>query len=232
MASVNVLEWITDFDKYVGSDILEVGSRKYKEHAFLDLKSFLHGRNPAPKVVGCDLSAGENVDVVVDLTAPAADVLRSFGGKTFDTIFCISVLEHVPNVFAAASNIQQLLAPGGALYLSVPFVFRYHGYPGDLWRFTPEAILHLFPEIDFRDLRYSTVTTMEQGDSMSLAGARMEKLNRFLYRPKGAEEKAERKRAKAAGEEVVAYSLAPAMINMLGLRKKPAASIPATGGTR
>ncbi len=219
MASVNTLDWIGEHLPHVGSDVLEVGSKKYKEHAFLDLKAFLGERKQGVQVLGCDLSAGENVDVEVDLTAPREQVLAAFGGKTFDTVFCVSVLEHVPNVFAAAQNIQHLLRPGGALFVSVPFVFRYHGYPGDLWRFTPEAVLHLFPDVDFRDMEFSTVTTMEQGDAMPLRGTGVEKLNRFLFRPKGREEKIERKRAKAAGEDVDPYSLAPAMINMLGLRK-------------
>ena len=222
MASVNGLEWIDNYLHRVGSRVLEVGSKKYKDHAFLDLKNHLREKSEAVSVIGCDLSAGENVDVVVDLTAPRDEVLQAFGGKAaFDTVFCISVLEHVPNVFAAAKNIHELLRPGGSLFLSVPFVFRYHGYPGDLWRFTPEAVLHLFPDIDFKDMKYSTVTTMEPGDSMSLSENRVEKLNRFLYRPKDADDKVERKRAKAAGEPVTAYSLAPAMINMLGFRKKP-----------
>lgn len=219
MASTNVMEWITAHADKVGANVLEVGSKKYKEHAFLDLKGILAGLGRQADILGCDLSAGDNVDVVVDLTGPADEVMGKFEGRRFDTVFCVSVLEHVPNVFAAARNIERLLAPGGAVFISVPFVFRYHGYPGDLWRFTPEAVLHLFPEVDFRDLEYSTLSTMELGDSMSLAGNQVEQMNRFLFRPKSRKEQLERKRAKAAGEPVPAYSLAPSMINMLGFRK-------------
>lgn len=219
MASVNTLDWVKKHGDHIGTNVLEVGSKKYKEHAFLDLKGFLAAEKGKVNVLGCDLAAGDNVDVVVDLTGPRAEVLGAFGGRTFDTVFCVSVLEHVPNVFAAAQNIQALLAPGGALFVSVPFVFRYHGYPGDLWRFTPEAILHLFPEVDFRGLEHSMVSTMEDGEWLTLRDRQVEKINRFLFRPKSREEKIERKRAKAAGEAVSAYSLAPAMINMLGFRK-------------
>lgn len=219
MASANTLEWIGRHLDAVGSQALEVGSKRYKDHAFLDLKGFFAGRKPGLRLTGCDLAEGDNVDVVVDLTAPPDTVLRAFGGRQFDTVFCVSVLEHVPQVFAAAKSIEHLLLPGGALFVSVPFVFRYHGYPGDLWRFTPEAVTFLFPGVDFRNLESSVVTTLEDGDAMSLAGQNVDKLNRFLFRPKERGEKQERKRAKAAGEAVPAYSLAPAMINMLGWRR-------------
>lgn len=220
MASANVAQWITKHIKYVGREALEVGSKRYKDHAYLDLPLLLAGQSEQSSLVGCDISPGENVDVVVDLTAPLKQIKGALGGRTFDTIFCVSVLEHIPDVFSACRNIEQLLRPGGTIYISVPFVFRYHGYPGDLWRFTPEAILYLFPGIDFMEHKYSSVATLEEGDSMALRGRNMEKLNRFLFRPKSREEKLERKRAKHEGDAVPAYSLAPAMINMLGFRKQ------------
>jgi SAM-dependent methyltransferase len=185
----------------------------------LGLREFLPEKLPHSKLIGCDISAGEGVDVVLDITAPSQVVKSTLRNKTFDTVFCISVLEHIPDVFSACKNISTLLNPGGALFISVPFVFRYHGYPGDLWRFTPEAVTYLFPDIDFVDYQYSTITTLEQGDRMSLKGSNLEKMNRFVYRPRSREDKVARKEAKQGGETVEAYSLAPAMINMLGFKK-------------
>lgn len=217
---MNVIEWIAEHADKIGTHALEIGSKKYKEHAFLDLKRTLSERGCETEILGCDISAGENVDIVVDLTSSEEDIHKKFDGKFFETAFCISVLEHIPDVFSAARNIEKLLVPGGTLFVSVPFVFRYHGYPGDLWRFTPEAIVHLFPGIDFCELAYSNISTMEPGDIMSLAGPKVQQMNRFVFRPKSREDKIERKRAKAAGEIVPAYSLAPSMINMLGFRKQ------------
>ena len=31
------------------------------------------------------------------------------------------------------------------MFLSVPWVWRFHGYPSDYWRFSPEALKFLFP---------------------------------------------------------------------------------------
>lgn len=219
MASVNVIDWIEQHLDHVGKTALEVGSRRYKDHAFLGLRELLDTKDEKMPLVGCDISAGDNVDIIVDLTSTPEDIRNAMSNKTFDTIFCVSVLEHIPDVFSACRNITALLNPGGTVYISVPFIFRYHGYPGDLWRFSPEAIKFLFPEIDFRDYQYSSVSTLEQGDTMLLSGKNFDKLNRFLFRPKSREDKIERKRAKLAGEEVPAYSLAPCMINMLGFKR-------------
>ncbi len=219
MASSNTLAWIHEHRRHARGEALEVGARRYKDHAFLDLRGAFAGAPPVLRLTGCDLAPGDNVDVVVDLSAPPAQVAAAFGGATFDTLFCISVLEHVAGVFAAAANLERLLRPGGALFLSVPFVFRHHGYPDDFWRFTPGAVAHLFPGIDFRGLRHSCVASLEEGDRMSLAGSRVDKLNRFVFRPRALDDKVARKRAKSAGEPVPAYALAPALLHMLGFRR-------------
>lgn len=219
MASINVIEWIEKYAEHIGNYVLEIGAKKYKEHAYLGLREFHAGKFPGSQLIGCDLSSGEGVDVVMDITATLAEVKSALGEKTFDSVFCISVLEHIPDVFSACKNISALLNPGGSLFISVPFVFRYHGYPGDLWRFTPEAVTFLFPDIDFLAYQNSTVTTLEQDDEMSLKDCNIDKINRFLYRPRSREDKIARKQAKKAGQKVEGYSLAPAMINMLGFKR-------------
>ncbi len=219
MASANVIEWIEENIQHVGVNALEVGSKRYKDHAYLGLREFLNEKLQKVNLLGCDISAGEGVDVVVDITASPQVVTSSLQNRTFDTVFCVSVLEHIPNVFGACRNISSILNTGGALFISVPFIFRYHGYPGDLWRFTPEAVTYLFSDIDFEDYKHSYVTTLEQGERMSLKNSNLEKMNRFLYRPKSREEKIARKEAKRAGAPVAPYSLAPAMINMLGFKR-------------
>jgi SAM-dependent methyltransferase len=221
MASENVREWIEKNSKFVGFDVLEIGSKKYKDHADLGLREFfLRKKKNKINFVGCDVSEGEGVDVVVDVSLPRSQVAARLSGKTFDTIFCVSVMEHIPNIFSAASNIQSILRAGGSFFISVPFVFRYHGYPGDFWRFTPEAVEHLFPEIDFADRGRSLLTTLNPGESLSLKNVAGRKLNRFIFRPKSRQEMLLRKRAKQEGGGTEGYSLAPVMINMLGIKRR------------
>lgn len=219
MASTNIIDWIQKYSNHIGTDVLEVGAKRYKDHAYLGLREFLAEQFPGSNLVGCDISAGEGVDVVLDITASSQVVTSTLNNKTFDTVFCVSVLEHIPDVFSACRNISSLVNSGGALFISVPFVFRYHGYPGDFWRFTPEAVTYLFSDIDFYDYTYSYVSTLEQDDWLSLKNRNLEKMNRFLFRPKSREEKIARKQAKRDGSPVAAYSLAPSMINMLEFKR-------------
>jgi len=44
---------------------------------------------------------------------------------------------------------MRLLKPGGKVVLSVPFAWKFHGYPSDYWRFTREGVKKLFPRIDW-----------------------------------------------------------------------------------
>jgi SAM-dependent methyltransferase len=73
-----------------------------------------------------------------DIGAPVTDPGR------FDVVICEQVLEHVPDPFAAASNLRELCAPGGRVIVSTPFLIRIHELPmfdmGDYWRFTPRGL--------------------------------------------------------------------------------------------
>jgi SAM-dependent methyltransferase len=73
-----------------------------------------------------------------DICAPLADQGR------FDVVICEQVLEHVPDPWAAASNLKELCEPGGHVIVSTPFLIRIHELPAfdmrDYWRFTPRGL--------------------------------------------------------------------------------------------
>jgi SAM-dependent methyltransferase len=101
--------------------------------------------------VGIDLQDGEGVDIVHDLNAP----LHSFENE-FQHVHCCSVMEHTTHPWIVADNITRLLQPGGTLFLTVPFVWRVHNYPGDYFRFTRDGIIHLFHDIEWEQLVYAS----------------------------------------------------------------------------
>lgn len=218
MASENTLPWIMKHRKLVRGSVLEVGARQYADHTHLNLREVFHDR--VQKYIGCDLSDGDNVDMLLDITSDFRAIDEALNGQRFDAIFCISVLEHIPDVFTAARNIGRLLRKSGALLLSVPFVFRYHGYPADYWRFTPDGVKHLFPSLIFdSEATHSMMATQIPGDLKRIPHP-YSRMNRFIYRPK---ERAERERLKlqkleSPQEAMGEYSLAPVMLNMIGLR--------------
>jgi SAM-dependent methyltransferase len=65
-------------------------------------------------------------------------------GRTFDTVICEQVLEHVRDPARAVQTLRDLCAPGGRLVVSTPFLIKVHELPlygmHDYWRFTPRGL--------------------------------------------------------------------------------------------
>ena len=106
------------------------------------------------------------------------DVLRlPFADKTFDSIVCLEVLEHVPDTRLALAEMSRVLKGGGVLLLSAPMHWPLHYEPKDYFRFTKYG----FYEILKND--FSVTRTEKIGGVFSFLGARIaEKSALALYR--------------------------------------------------
>lgn len=100
-------------------------------------------------VIGVDMQEGEGVDRVLNLEEIPPDDMGRFAH-----IECMSVLEHSRKPWLMAKNIERLLEPGGTLFLSAPFIWRPHQYPGDFWRFTKDGVKALFTAIEWDAVLY------------------------------------------------------------------------------
>jgi SAM-dependent methyltransferase len=69
---------------------------------------------------------------------------------TFDLVICMSVLEHVERPWLAAPNITDIVAPGGHLFISMPWFYPVHEGRdfGDFWRARPAGVELLFEELE------------------------------------------------------------------------------------
>ena len=56
--------------------------------------------------------------------------------KKFDNIIIFNVLEHVYEIDQSFKELKKLLKPKGKIYISTPFLYRYHSAPKDYYRFT------------------------------------------------------------------------------------------------
>jgi SAM-dependent methyltransferase len=79
------------------------------------------------------------------LAASRPDVLADacelpFASCSMDCVVCCEVLEHVRNPEAAVMEMHRVLAPGGVLIASTPFLYPVHADPDDFSRFTPSKI--------------------------------------------------------------------------------------------
>jgi SAM-dependent methyltransferase len=135
----------------VSGPILEVGSRDYGS------TENWRALYPGNEYLGVDLAEGKNVDRVVDLVAGTGGLPETH----FALIICCSVLEHVPRPWLLAANMARLLRPGGALYIAVPWVWRYHPYPDDYFRFSWRGVAELFPGVKWSHQVYSTTVPDE-----------------------------------------------------------------------
>lgn len=100
--------------------------------------------------LGLDLFEGEGVDVVHDLEEPLPNSYGKFGH-----VDCFSVMEHCERPWLMAHNIERLLVSNGTILLSVPFCWRVHGYPSDVWRMTTKALDVIFPRMQWFSRGYA-----------------------------------------------------------------------------
>ena len=119
---LDLKEWITQLGAQ--AMVLEVGSGQRRLH---------------PGVINLDIGHFPNVDIVAD------------GGRLpfltgcLDFIILDVVLEHVKQPRQFIREAQRALKPGGLLYLVVPFVHPYHGYPADYHRISVDSLSILIP---------------------------------------------------------------------------------------
>jgi len=72
-----------------------------------------------------------------------------FSDDSFDQIFLLEVLEHIPDPSRVPREIKRCLKPEGLLFLSTPCLYPLHDEPHDFQRFTRHGLRRLFPEAEW-----------------------------------------------------------------------------------
>lgn len=76
--------------------------------------------------------------------------MDSIPEASVDTVFCSSVLEHVPNPWMAVSAMYRVLKPGGTALIIVPHLSALHEEPHDYYRFTQHGMRVSLERAGFR----------------------------------------------------------------------------------
>jgi hypothetical protein len=146
MGDVNQLIYLKKRLPVVEGSVLEIGSKNYGNTAtFRDFYA-------SNVYVGVDLEAGPNVDVVADLTRQG----HGLQNNAFALVICCSVLEHVKKPWLFAPVVSDLVKLGGHLYISVPWVWPYHAFPDDYYRYSFRGIQELFDGFEWSQITYAT----------------------------------------------------------------------------
>lgn len=80
---------------------------------------------------------------------PTTDIICNgdnlpFKDNSFDAVLSLAVLEHVKEPWIHAKEMIRILKPGGKLFVDVPFLQPYHGYPYHYYNMTSAGLLNLF----------------------------------------------------------------------------------------
>ena len=73
--------------------------------------------------------------------------------SSIGTLFCIDVLEHVPDPKKASQEIFRVLKSNGTCFISAPWEFPYqknneHSSYNDYYRYSPHALRYLFDDLN------------------------------------------------------------------------------------
>ncbi|WP_067584358.1 hypothetical protein [Endozoicomonas ascidiicola] len=133
--------------------LLNVGSQsgyfRSKLQPHIDGYIFNVAKEKGWEVIHTDIQNDEGVDLCGDLTdLNFLDILKN---KKYNSILCSNLLEHVDENmrFKICEALEDIVRPGGSIWITVPFSFPYHPDPIDTYfRPSPEGLKQCFKHCD------------------------------------------------------------------------------------
>ena len=114
-----------------GSVVLDVGAGR------ADFKSLFARHN----YTGIDIYPYPEIDLAVDLTQS-----NPFRAESFDLVVLANVIEHVYEYRTLVKRCSEVVKPGGAILITVPFLLKLHQEPVDYHRYSRYTLQSLADE--------------------------------------------------------------------------------------
>lgn len=124
--------------------VLELGTRGWDGRPPSHHRERVLATCPAAYWVGVDVAAGADLSVVCD----AHDLARHFRPTYFDAWLAVWCFEHFRRPWEMPPQLAAVTRPGGLGLVVTHQTFPLHGYPGDYFRFSRDALGELFLERD------------------------------------------------------------------------------------
>ena len=127
---------------------------------------------------GADMKPGPLVDIIVDCSSEHQAFCEAMHGRTFASIICLNVLEHVFDPVQTLRNLVSVLRPGGTCTIIAPSVWPLHECPLDCWRINP----NFYEEFGKRhDLELVSLEYVTHGRQVAAFKSWDTGINRYTY---------------------------------------------------
>lgn len=119
--------FVQSFARNCEGRVLDIGCGEKPHRDWFDVEDY----------IGIDINPDRNADII-------ADGLRlPFNDNSFDYIFSMQVLEHVPNPFIFFEEMSRVLREHGRALITTNQMFNLHMNPHDYFRFTRFGLAEL-----------------------------------------------------------------------------------------
>ena len=136
-----LFHFISDNQHYLQGDLLDFGSgsKPYKK-IFNNINNFL------------------SIEVLSDKNNLKADIYYDginlpFANKSFDSILCTEVFEHVENLDVVIDELKRILKPSGKMIITTPFLCIEHEMPNDFRRISFNGLVSLMEKKNFKIIK-------------------------------------------------------------------------------
>jgi SAM-dependent methyltransferase len=103
----------------------------------------------ATKDVHIDVTGVSDTSLFGLVQGDLGEDMEHVPSSIIDFAIVTQVFEHVPHFWNAMPNLHRLVKPGGVVAFTVPFCYQFHPYPGDFYRYSPMALIHMFESSGF-----------------------------------------------------------------------------------
>lgn len=84
---------------------------------------------------------------------------KNFVKTFFDNLIIFNVLEHVYNIQNSINELKKLMKKNSTIFISTPFIYRFHAAPEDFYRFTKNFWIQSLRDHRFRSIKVNNFGT-------------------------------------------------------------------------